>query len=43
MRLEASKVSYDMEWKNQGFETQVERHEEITKLEEGVEKRPRVN
>ena len=43
MRIEANKASYDMELKNQGFETQVERHEEITKLEEGVEKRPRVN
>ena len=38
IRIEANKASYDIELKNQGFETQVERHEEITKLEEGVEK-----
>ena len=43
MRIEASNASYDMELKNQDFETQVERHEEISKLEEGVEKSPRVN
>ena len=38
MRIEANNASYDMELKNQDFETQVERHEEITKFEEGVEK-----
>ena len=32
-----------MELKNQDFETQVERHEEIPKLEDGVEKTPKVN
>ena len=32
-----------MEVKNKDFETHVERHEEITKFEEGVEKSPRVN
>ena len=37
MRIEATNASYDMELKNQDFETQVERHEEITKLEEGLE------
>ena len=37
MRIEANNASYDMELKNQDFETQVERHEEITKFEEGVE------
>ena len=40
MRFEANNASYDMELKNQDFETQVERHEEIGKLEEGVEKSP---
>jgi hypothetical protein len=29
-----------MELKNQDFETQVERHDENSKLEEGVEKSP---
>ena len=40
MRIEASNASYDIEFKNQDFETQVRRYEEITKLEEGVEKSP---
>ena len=43
MQIEASNASYDMELKNQAFETQVERHEEICKLEEGVGKSSRVN
>ena len=43
MRIEGRKASYDIELKNQDFETQVERHEEIPELEEGVEKSPRVN
>ena len=34
MRIESNNASYDMELKNQDFETQVERHEEITKFEE---------
>ena len=38
MRFEANNATYDMELKNQDFETQVERHEEITKFDEGVEK-----
>ena len=38
MRIEANNASYDMELKNQDFDTQVERHDEITKFEEGVEK-----
>ena len=38
MRIEANNTCYDIELKNQDFETQVERHEEITKFEEGVEK-----
>ena len=40
MRFEANNATYDMELKNQDFETLVERHEEITKFEEGVEKNP---
>jgi hypothetical protein len=40
IRIEANNASYDMQFKNQDFETQVERHEEITKFEEGVEKSP---
>ena len=38
MRIEANYASYDTELKNQDFETQVERHEEISKIEEGVNK-----
>ena len=34
MRIEVNNASYDMELKNQDFETQVERHDEITKFEE---------
>jgi hypothetical protein len=40
MPIEANNISYDMELKNHDFETQVERHEEITKFEEGVENSP---
>ena len=43
LRIEANNASYDMELKNQDFETQVERHEVITKFEEGVEKSPIIN
>ena len=43
MRFEDNKATYDMQLKNQNFETQVERHEEITKFEEEVQKSPRVN
>ena len=43
LRFEANNATYDMELKNQDFDTQVERHEEIGKLEEGVEKSPWVN
>ena len=38
MRIEANNATYDMELKNQDFETQVERHDEISKFEEVVEK-----
>ena len=43
MRFEANNATYDMQFKNQDFETQVERHEEIGKLEEEIEKSPWVN
>ena len=43
MRIEAKNASYDMDLKNQDFETQVERHEEINKFEEVVEKSALVN
>ena len=35
-RIEANNASYDMELKNQDFETQVERHDEISKFKEVV-------
>ena len=38
MRIEGNNANYDMELKNQDFEIQVERHDEITKFEEWVEK-----
>jgi hypothetical protein len=37
MRIEANKASYDIELKNRDFETQVERHEKISKFEAGVD------
>ena len=40
MRIEANNASYDIELKIQDFETQVERHEENSKFEEGLEKTP---
>ena len=43
MRIKPNNASYDLELKKQDFETQVERHEEIPKLEDGVEKSPKVN
>jgi hypothetical protein len=39
MRIEANNASYDIELKNGDFETQVERHEEISKFEAGVDMR----
>ena len=36
MRIEANNASYDIELKNQDFDTQVERHEEISKFEEAL-------
>ena len=38
MGIVANNASYDIELRNQFFETQVERHEEISKREEVVEK-----
>ena len=43
MRIEANNASSDMELKNQDFETQVERHDYISKFEEVVEKSALVN
>ena len=40
MRIEANNASYDMDLKNQDFENQVERHDEISKDENGFEKSP---
>ena len=40
MRIEANNASYATQLKNQDFETQVERHEEISKIEEGLVKSP---
>ena len=40
MRIEDNNASYDMELKHQDLETQTERHDEISKLEEGVERSP---
>ena len=34
MRIEANNASFDMELRNQDFETQVERHDEINNFEE---------
>ena len=38
MGIQSNKASYDIELKNQDFETQVEIHEEISKFEEVVDK-----
>ena len=43
MRIEANNASYDIELKNKDFQTQVERHEGISKFEEGVKKSALVN
>ena len=43
MRIEGSNASYDIELKNQDFETQVERYEEKSKFEEGIDKSSSVN
>ena len=38
IRIDSNNATYNMELKNQDFETQVDRHEEISKFEERVEK-----
>ena len=43
MRIEANNASYDIELKNRDFETQVERHDEISIFEEVVENNASVN
>ena len=43
VRIEANNASYYMELKNQDFETQVQRYEEIRVPEEGAERSPRIN
>ena len=40
MRIEANNAISNMELKNQDFVTQVDRHYEISKHEEGVERSP---
>ena len=40
IRIETHNASYDMLLKNHDFEIEVERHEEISNLEEGVERSP---
>ena len=37
-RIKGNESSYDMELKNHDFETQVERHGEKSKFEEGIDK-----
>ena len=41
--LYSNEASYNIELKNHDFETQVERHDEISKFEEEVEKSGSVN
>ena len=43
MRIEHNNASSNMELRNQDFQSQVERHEEIRKFEDVVEKSPLVN
>ena len=43
MRIEGNKSTYYMELKNQDFETQVERKEEKSKFEEGIDKSSSMN
>ena len=38
MEIEANDTFYDLELKYNDFETQIERHEENSKVEEGVDK-----
>ena len=43
MRIEANYARYDIELKNEDFESQVERDDKISKVEEVVEKSVLVN
>ena len=43
LRIKGKEVVYNIEWKNQDFETQVERHEEKRIIEEGIEKSSSMN
>ena len=43
MRIEVNNASSDMKLKNQEFETRVERHDDISKFEEVIEKSALVN
>ena len=43
MRIEGKEVVYNIELKNQDFETQVERHEEKSDFEEGIDKSSSMN
>ena len=43
MRIKANKATHDIELGNHDFETQVERHEQKGKVEEGVDKSAGVN
>ena len=43
MRIECNESSCDMELKNQDFETQVERKEEKSNFEEGIDKSSSMN
>ena len=43
LRIEGNVCSYDMEFENHDFETQVERREKESKFEEGVDKSSSMN
>ena len=43
MQSEGKEVVYNIELKNQDFETQVERHEEKSNIEEGIDKSSSMN
>ena len=43
LRIEGNESTYDMELKNQDFETQVERKEEKSNFEEGIDKSSSMN
>ena len=43
MRIEANNSSYNIELKNKHFDTHIERHEEKSNFEEGVDKSATMN